>query len=829
MKTMNSLTSKMLISMFVTATFSFFSCSDDTLSNDEPHHAVPENAETALLEPYGLTFENFITPNDVQILNADTTEIAVSKALADKMEITSFINHPLGIWHDKSQLPYARKATAERLVGDTYILTVKPATVAEIVGNKQVNLNTSLYVNPNANASGLTRSGGIDMPSYAAKYVDAEDVIHPAVIHMTNPFGYDKGYYTEDDVLQAPVATRGGENGYQYVTAEQMLERQTRAEAHINILSLHQEIKMNKKFQCGEDEKDSINVDFKAPLDFDLNYMIRLDGGVKWHVILPEPYVERFQTGIDGEFAFKPELTVGFKKEWKLDKEKWRKTLCKFNSYTFTFWVGCVPVCIVCEPQMFMKIDGKVTGEARIGLKYDYQTQFYAYVNYTDDNGWETIKGFKEVKNDLSFIRPQAKVSAEAGIGLYIGMDVKIYDVAGPEVAIGPRLGASAEVTVSPFEKNFDEIVNVKSKVDLSVNAVVGAKLELLGYDLASYNMTLKLAGPWTLWKYPSDGSEHKAGDTEEMTLYNTYEATWMKENPIYAAKQKYVIEKLMEMRGATYDQAHMIVRDMCMEALNKIYGHVVDNVRIPIDCLTEYILGDLQKEYDAYEYQKHAEAGDTEWCKAKNWENICIELNRSYDCHAQAYIFDKVHQDFVKTFGREPNMTQEDLTWLADHIVNYDKYTKEKYERELADLNAIKANIRSRYSSYQTDYPTLFEKALKNLDYQYRDKYNCAPTPSDDRVYQLFETMMNELIAKQKESEAQKEATDWNNVSQILRTELSAYFDYNLKYSSRMLKSTRSWFQGTYNREPSTNQGDIQIMVAHFKELMKKNYNIEC
>lgn len=68
----------------------------------------------------------------------------------------------------RNKLPYARKATAEKLVGDRYILTVTPATVAEILGNKKVTLNTSVYVNPDAEG-GQTRAS-ISMPGYAAKY-----------------------------------------------------------------------------------------------------------------------------------------------------------------------------------------------------------------------------------------------------------------------------------------------------------------------------------------------------------------------------------------------------------------------------------------------------------------------------------------------------------------------------------------------------------------------------------------------------------------------------------------------------------------------------------
>ncbi len=820
---MRFLTSTVLMSIFVAVSVMFTSCSDEDLSIGGS--GAPEGADTALLEAYGLTFENFITENDVQILNADTTEISVSKALADKLGIESFVGHPLGIWHEMSQLPYARKAVAEKLAGDRYILTVKPASVAEMVGDKKVTLNTGLYVNPNAQDGGVTRADGLDMPGYAAKYMDGDNVIHPAVILLTGGYDYDKGYHVEGE---QPVAdTRSASDGYEYMTAEELLGEQTRASVRSRILSFNDELEIDKNFQCGDDEEDSINVNFKAPLDFELNYFITLDGAVKWHFVIPEPYVDRFEAGIDGKFAFSPELKIGFKKEWKLDEDKFKKTIATFNAYTFTFWVGPVPVCIKCEPEMFLKIDGKVTGAVHVGLKYEYENNFRGGIRYTDSNGWSTINEFNEVKNDLTFIRPEAQVKAEAGIGMYLGMNVMIYGVAGPEVAVGPRLGAEAELTLSPFAENYDEMLDFKAEVGLTMNAVVGAKLKVLGYELAEYTRTIRLAGPWTLWKYPSDGSEHKAGQSEEERQFNMYEVVWLKKDIVYAAQCKSIVEKLTEMRGISEDEAHEIIRKMCIEAIKKVYGELVNSVNDATECLREYIMGDLQREYADYEFQKHAEQGDTEWCNAKNWDNIQLMLNKNYDIHSTQQIFEEVHKLFVKTFGREPNISKEDLHWLADHIVNYEKYAQERLDRKTADMDIIIANIEKRYASYKAEYPRLFNQALSDIDHTFTKTYGCAPTPDDSRVYKLFESMLKELIDQYKANKEQAKARDWNTVSQLLKAELSNYFNYSPRNSQRMLNRAREWFYSTYRHDPSNSKEDMDIMIGKFKELMKENFNI--
>ena len=274
---MKNLVKMMLMSIAATATVMFTACSDDlnelgTNNNDQK----PEGAQTALLEAYGLTYENFISNDDVIILDADTTQISISKAYAEKMGITTFVGHPMGIWHKIEQLPYIRKATAEKLVGDRYILTVQPATVAEIIGNKKVELNTGIYVNHDAEGGNVTRADGSMLPSYAAKYMDENDVLHPAVIHMTDPYGYDKGYHVDGD---QPVAQTRADGGYQYFTADE-LEEGTRASARRNILSFNSKIEMDKNIDC-TGYGDTINVRAELPIDFELNYFITLDGGVK--------------------------------------------------------------------------------------------------------------------------------------------------------------------------------------------------------------------------------------------------------------------------------------------------------------------------------------------------------------------------------------------------------------------------------------------------------------------------------------------------------------------------------------------------------------------
>jgi len=487
-----------LLLMSISSTITFTSCQDDTLdevSNNNNASATTRGADGDLKEVYGLTYMNFIGKNDVTILNADTTEISVSKALAEKLGISTFVDHAMGIWDDQSHLPYARKATSENLVGDRYILKVVPATMAELIGDKKVTLNTAAYYNPDAKG-GQTRAGSA-LPEYAAKYIDENDIIHPAVIYLTDEHGYDKDYYTDAD--QTKVGTRSN-GSYQFITGEELAQG-SRFSVRRNILSFHKDLQSETKIPCGKSGGDNAKLTVKAPVDFELNYFLTLNGGcsLSWRGV--KLYVKEFETGLDGKFAIAPEVKLEMHKEWELDGSKYKFSIANFPGYSFTFMVGIVPVVVKCSPSMYARVNGKVTADFKAGFKYDYASSFKGGLRYTKDGGWNVIKDFKKEKSVFEFHKPEAEVHAEAGVSFFLGVDVMLYGVAGPNASVGPRLSTTADMKAVAWNNGeFD----LKAKTEMTVNAEMGAKLSLLGYNLAEFHKDFELAGPWVLWQYPS-------------------------------------------------------------------------------------------------------------------------------------------------------------------------------------------------------------------------------------------------------------------------------------------------------------------------------------
>ena len=74
------------------------SSDDDSSSGGNPEEEKPD---TTILS---LTYHNFITPNDVTILDSDTMKLSVSKALIDKMGATQLKGRRLAVWQKVSRL-----------------------------------------------------------------------------------------------------------------------------------------------------------------------------------------------------------------------------------------------------------------------------------------------------------------------------------------------------------------------------------------------------------------------------------------------------------------------------------------------------------------------------------------------------------------------------------------------------------------------------------------------------------------------------------------------------------------------------------------------------
>ena len=826
--------------------FSITSCTDETDNLAAGSNQAPEGADTALLEAYGLTYQNFISADDVIILNADTTQLSISKAYADKMGITSFVNHPMGIWHKMENLPYIRKATGEKLVGDRYIVDVVPATVAEIMGDKKANLQTDIYVNPDTR-SVQTRAASSNIPEYAAKYVDDNNVIHPAVIHMTDPYGYDQQCHFRDDQPAASQTRAAATGEYRSMTAEEMLGSQTRWGCKKRLLGVN--TKFERPFKlAAKGSKDTVQVTIGTEIDFELNYFLTLEGGIKWGGFLPKPYLEKFETGVDGHFDFTAEVEFAFEKKWSLE-DKLKFEICKFDAFSYTFFIGPVPVNISVSPNLFAKFDGEISGKVTTGFKYEYSNEFMGGARYTDDNGWEAIGYFEEKANDFTITPATLAFKFKCGMGLYLGADILVYKSAGPEFAVGPHLGGELNAVVSPFTaKEASDIFDFNGKIQVDINAVLGAKLKVLGYEIAETEVEIPMAGPWVLKKYPSDGSEHKVGDTEGVKTAAPTVTEWPNfykqiENSRYGQSYKEYMQSLIKMVKEINDIDDAKARQIIIRRLQKDYRNEPEATTASIDFFVgsmRLYVDEVRAQYREHLYQQAAASGDTETMNAMNWEDIIEEL-----IHSGVYgqspewlhsVSNDLYQWFKKEFNREPSKADKnDLDWLRKHINNFDffKASMIGYNEEVYQNTVLPFLKRIFTYEFQRNN----KLALEAADEAYRTyvhDYRCQPDAEDQEMKSLFNKIYGKkftdyTIAKDNErkrliQEEEAEQQKKEDAAKMRATFLEmhkAYFDkYNSVAGSGFNEAVRT-FRQTFKRRPTLSTEDMNKLSEIFVNYM--------
>ena len=708
MKKNSILVKKVLMSIVTAATFTFglTACSDDTLDDSAAGTQIPEGAKTELLEAYGLTFQNFINADDVMILNADTTQLSISKAYAEKMGITSFVNHPMGIWQKMECVPYIRKATGQELVGDRYIVDVVPATMAEVVGDKSVNLQTNIYVN-NDTHSVQTRAAADNIPEYAAKYIDNDNVVHPAAVLLTDPYGYDKDVHYSDD-LPSAAQTRAAQTGeYQYLTAEEIANGQTRWSTNLRLLEVSTEFDKKVQF-AAKGKKDSLEVQVKTGIDFGLNYFLTLEGGIKWNWCIPSPYVKKFETGVDGHFDLDAEVMFRFKKEFDLE-DKLKCNLAKFPGYTFTFFIGPIPVAIKITPNVFIKMDGKVSGCVETGFTYKYGNKFKGGISYVNGD-WSPIKGFEETANKFDIIPAQANFSLETGVGLYLGADILIYDAAGPEFAVGPRLGGQLKLEGIPFKapKEVADLYNVEGMINLTINAVAGAKLKVLGYEIAETSVTIPLLGDdkdgWVLFKYPFDPEKDEAihqspAEKKEAERLNILKPELqqvldqlIKKNAEVYAEYDYVVRLIMELNGMSHEQAEDELLKQLMNAMPDFENY--ENMNTKIAGLNMHLTKIGKQLFN----KREAIVAEQSWKEVqatlKDSPVLAKYDNYYFDNFKTNLNIDMIHKQFVNDFKREPANVQSDIEALIDYMKNFSKVyylnnpkIQQKYNKDFVQM----------------------------------------------------------------------------------------------------------------------------------------------
>ena len=415
------------------------------------------------LKPFAMTYVDFITPNDVQILSADTTRISVSSTYAKKMGIKYFKDRAVSIWRTISTVPFIRIITDVQENNGEIILTTKRGEFCDMFENLDASLVTDLYVNRNYVASRSTRnSAGEEVTDVSYKYMDEEGVYHPAVIIV------EEGSPAARSLQSRTGSTKN------YFTAEELLEQN----GSFDILNVQTDFKFDHKYP--KDVKDDeAAVHFKGKLGLSAKLSGYADINISWFKL------QRFEAGVKGSAGVSTKLSLSLQKEVE---EKWDTEIMPVGGHMMVFWFGPIPVPLVYESSINHKTKASATASLELLASGKYTLSFEQGCLYEANKGWKDVS--KETKKTKAFkfdgIKGSAKVEAMSGIfyqmGIYLGNSM------GPEFSFGPSISAEAEVAgqLNTEKKEYTVEASVGAYAGLSGD--IGAKIKVLGYNLAKWS-----------------------------------------------------------------------------------------------------------------------------------------------------------------------------------------------------------------------------------------------------------------------------------------------------------------------------------------------------
>ena len=426
---------------------------DDVLPEPQPEDLVP----------FAMTYVDFITPNDVQILSADTTSISVSKEYAQKMGIKYFKDRAVTIWRTIGTVPFIRIITDVQENKNEIILTTKRGEFCDMFENLDASLESDLFVNKDYVASRSTRNrAGEEVTDVSGKYQDNDGVYHPAVIIV------EEGSPAARSLQSRTGSTKN------YFTAEELLEQN----ATFDVLNVQTDFKFDHKFPSdAKDNEAAMHLKGKVGLSAKLSGYA--DINISWFKL------KRFEAGVKGSAGVSTKMSFGLQK--KIEKE-WETEIMPVGGHMFVFWVGPIPVPLVYESSINHKTKASATASLEVLASGKYQVSFSQGVLYERDKGWKDLSQKTKTEKYFKFDGIKGSAKVEASNGIYYEMGIYLGGSAGPEFSFGPYVSAEAEVSSTM------DVVNQQIKVEGSVGAYaglageVGAKIKVLGYQLAKWS-----------------------------------------------------------------------------------------------------------------------------------------------------------------------------------------------------------------------------------------------------------------------------------------------------------------------------------------------------
>lgn len=481
------------------------SCEDDPEGPDSPGERA---------EPLVMTYDDFITPNDVRIISADTTYISVSSAYAAKMGIDNFKNRAVTIWRTIGTVPFVRIITDSKVEDGEIVLTTTKGEFCDMFDNIEFQLESDIYVDPSQKPVRATRSGtDEEVDDVSGKYIDEEGVYHPAVVILD-----------ENSEVARSIQTRSGAVK-NYYTAEELLE----SNIAFDIINLSADYEFDYQYPPESDDDDDDDDDdggasahLKGKVGISAKLSAYANISVGWFKL------SKFEAGVKGSVGASAKLSVSMEKELE---EKWEKKLASLGKTTMVYWVGIVPVPFTLESSLMQRTNASASASVELLASGKYTLQFEKGIKYEHGYGWSNTSKSTKSEKAFNFDGIKGTASVEASTGTYYVVGFFLAGSAGPEMSFGPSLSAEAEVAATVDSEG---VFSVEAGLGAyaALSGKVGAKIKVLGYTLAKWETKFDLFKVTLFegslsWSYTEDSWRQIDAEWTNIMNQNSSQWTW--------------------------------------------------------------------------------------------------------------------------------------------------------------------------------------------------------------------------------------------------------------------------------------------------------------
>lgn len=493
---------KLLVLPALVAAVFFFACSDDSSSSSAKHESLteelPEGDSTRVLV---YSYDKFLSPKDVSILDEDTISISIDTTLAKKGaeddDEMPRVGNVIVIWEAVNKTPYYLRVKSVNPENDRLVMKVDKATPFEAIPKGDYHFSTEIFFDTRK----MTDNGDGDVEIGADVFYDEENATYHPIVFINGQSDEngesaeyssftDNPFYKNFDETGVIDMRKALKSNFSVNKSAQLYDFDISfTPGVIEVTGVSSELKDYKsafsenlfakalskwgdkdKKDDGKGEKDDGKGEKDDGKDDDDDEEESLLDAAKAYIKIGTIRYKSSGSAhlnINTTWWGRPELfEVYFKGTTVVTLDSLglglgigidgQKQLTNWTPKSVVFQIGPVPVAIDFTWNLYFKYELSSYALLTYPINFIDSTTKKFGMQWKREGGFHVINdkgGFRDFNAPKSFMDfvNQSRMAAvgEASVGIYLRIGAMIYGAGGPTVGLGARLDLDVETSTS--------------------------------------------------------------------------------------------------------------------------------------------------------------------------------------------------------------------------------------------------------------------------------------------------------------------------------------------------------------------------------------------